>query len=156
MGYGDERLTSIGDGFAKIRPENLALIGIRSFEPEELHLLKRLHVRIYMMDEVRRRGLDVIFKEAIEIATKNTAGYGVSFDLDSIDPLFAPAVGTPVDGGLDPKEFLENLHHFETAPPLAFELAEYNPLLDVENKSFNLIRQLLQALPSTQLTKFSQ
>ncbi len=146
LGYGDKRLTTIGDPFPKVRPKNLAMIGIRSFEPAELRFLNQLNVRIYMMDEIERRGLAVVLHEAIEIVSKNTAGYGVSFDLDSLDPAAAPAVGTPVDKGLNPEELLDALHLFESHPPLAFELAEYNPLLDRNDKSFYIIEQLLQSL----------
>lgn len=51
-----------------------------------------------------------------------------------------PAVGTPEPGSLDPCELLNAFHHFENAPPLAFELTEYNSLLDSEDKSFHLIQ----------------
>jgi arginase len=143
LGKGDERLTSIGGSFPKVRPENVVLIGIRSFETGEAALLKELNIRIFYMEEIFEKGLEAVFKEALEIVSRNTFGYGISFDLDSIDPATVSAVGTPVDGGIDPEEFFQSLSIFQQYPPLAFELVEYIPSLDSKFQSLNFIQQLL-------------
>lgn len=144
LGHGEKSLTQIGDSFPKVKPENLVLMGIRSFEKGEAELLNALNVRIYYMDEVTDRGFQTVFKEALEIVSRNTAGFGVSFDLDSIDPKDAPAVGTPVPGGIDAEEFLHALRLFEEFPPLGFELVEFNPSLDQDNRSLGLIQKILE------------
>jgi len=64
----------------------------------------------------RRAGLHAVLHEALEIVTQNTAGYGISFDLDSIDPEFVQAVGTPVRGGIHPQDFLHFLPALESSP----------------------------------------
>lgn len=144
LGHGEKSLTQIGDSFPKVKPENLVLMGIRSFEKGEAELLNALNVRIYYMDEVADRGFQTVFKEALEIVSRNTAGFGVSFDLDSIDPKDAPAVGTPVPGGIGAEEFLHALRLFEEFPPLGFELVEFNPSLDQDNRSLELIQKVLE------------
>lgn len=146
LGHGNDALTKIGDASAKVKPENLVLIGIRSFEAGEEALLKALNVRIYFMEEVQMRGLSVVMKEALEIVTRNTVGFGVSFDLDSIDPEFAPGVGTPVANGIHPDEMLSALCLLRDFPPLAFEFVEYIPSLDKNLKSFQFIQQLLKTV----------
>ena len=88
--------------------------------------------------------------------TTNTINYspalplaqGVSFDLDSLDPSWTSAVGTPVPNGLNFQEFLACCALFQQTPPLAFELVEYNPSLDGDGKGFEVIREVLSAILS--------
>lgn len=148
LGYGDALLTHISDSLPKIKPENLVLIGIRSFEEGEAALLKKLNVRIYFMEEVISRGMEVVMREAIEIASRHTVGYGLSFDLDGIDPVFVSAVGTPVPNGVHPEELLSCFSELKQCPPIAFELVEYNPGLDVDLGSFSFIEQLMEVIKS--------
>ena len=144
MGYGDPRLTGVLTTKPKLLPENLVLIGIRSYESGEAALLHRLGVRIYFMDEVRKRGLKEVLQEAVAKVSQTTAGYGVSFDLDSLDPSRCPAVGTPVAGGLDPEELLASFSCFERLAPVAFEMVEYNPSLDKRGETARLLIPFLE------------
>ena len=64
LGHGDSRFTSLGEPGPKLKPENLCLIGIRSFEQGEANLLNDLGVKVYMMKEVQERGFATVFKEA--------------------------------------------------------------------------------------------
>lgn len=143
LGTGDPRFTSLGDSYAKLLPQNLVLIGIRSYEPEEARFLESLNVRIYFMDEVREKGIKSVLKEAQEHVLKNSIGYGVSFDLDSIDPSSINAVGTPAEHGLDPDEFLQAIPLLQERPPLAFEMVEYNPFLDPNEASLRYVEKVL-------------
>jgi len=144
LGYGDSRLTQILSDKPKIHPENLVLIGIRSYESGEANLLQSLGVRIYYIEEVKERGLQAVMEEAIDKVSKNTAGYGVSLDLDSMDPLYFSAVGTPVDNGLHPEELLACFSCFSSRPPVTFEIVEYNPFLDPDLKSAQLLLRILR------------
>lgn len=131
LGHGNPRLTGIGGAGPKLRPEDVCLIGVRSFEWGEAALLKSLGVRIYFMDEVHRRGLAEIFAEAWRLVTRNTAGCGISLDMDALDPLEEPGVGTPVADGLRREELIAALHTLRPDPRLrALEIVEYNPYVD--------------------------
>src|SRR3990167_1667833 len=66
MGYGYSSLTSILHHEPKIKPENICLIGVRSFESGEAALLKKLNVRIYFMDEINQRGCAAVLHEAVK------------------------------------------------------------------------------------------
>lgn len=147
MGYGYPSLTSILHVNPKIKPERVCLIGVRSYECGEAELLKRLNVRIYFMDEVKARGLKTIFKEAIEIISQNTIGYGVSLDLDSIDPIEAPAVDVPAEDGLHAKELSNEIIEISDDPKLiALEIAEFDPSRDVDNKTEKIILDLMKGM----------
>jgi arginase len=139
LGYGDPRFTRLSP---RLNPRNVALIGIRSFESAEEALLKRLGVRIYYMQEVKERGFQAVLKEAEELVSLHTTGYGISFDLDGIDPTFVPAVGTPVPDGLDPKELLGGLSQLKKRP-LALEIVEYIPSLDPQRQALSLIQKMV-------------
>jgi len=147
LGYGAPELTHIMDVQPKIKPENLSLIGIRSFEIEEAELLKRLNVRIYNMDEVQQRGIEVILQEAIVRAKLGTAGYGLSIDIDSIDPNDAPGTGVPEPNGIHAqnlKKALRQLQHDEKL--LGVEIAEFDPHHDHNHKTQKIIKELLLSI----------
>ena len=127
----------------QIRPDNLVIIGVRSFEEEEERLLNSLKVKIFYIDEVRTKGLDKIFKEAISIVNKHTKYFGVSLDLDSIDPKYAPGVGSPEQNGLSWFELKNNLPIiFSDANFSALEITEFNPELDINDKTAEIILQI--------------
>ena len=131
LGHGETALTHIDGAEAKLRPEQVCLIGVRSFEAGEAALLHRLGVRVFDMDEIRRRGLAGVFDEALAIVQQGTAGFGVSVDLDALDPEEEPGVGTPVPGGLHRAELAEALSRLRGDPAfVAMEIVEYNPRRD--------------------------
>ncbi len=131
LGHGEAALTSIDGAEAKLLPEHVCLIGVRSYEAGEAALLHRLGVRVFEMDEVRRRGLATVFDEALAIVRQGTAGFGVSVDLDALDPEEEPGVGTPVPGGLRRAELAAVLSRLRGDPGfMAMEIVEYNPRRD--------------------------
>ena len=146
LGHGDKRLSQILSNSPKVKPENMILIGIRSYEKGEADLLKNQKVRIYFIEEVQRRGFNACLEEAIKSLTERTVGYGISFDLDAIDPTQVDAVGTPVPNGIDANEAIASMELLADFPPLAFELVEYNPDLDVKLETFQFTEQLLKTV----------
>jgi arginase len=132
-------------GEAVIDPRHFCVVGARSFEDDEHALLQRLGVRIITMAEVGRLGLEAAMAEALDIATSGTVAYGISIDLDAIDPADAPGVGTPVVGGLRAAELLAWLRGVADDPRLrALELAEFNPVVDKEQRTLELLLQILK------------
>ena len=147
LGVGDPRLTGIAGAGAKLLPQDVCLIGVRSFESEEAALLEKLGVRIFFMDEIKRRGLRAVFVEALALVRRHTSGYGISIDLDALDPLEEPGVGSPVPGGLlrvDLTDALRLAHGDDKL--LALEIVEYNPYLDEHFVTARAIHDLCQSL----------
>ena len=146
LGFGDERLTGLADG-ASLLPQRVCLIGVRSFETGEATLLRRLGVRVFFMPEVARRGLAAVMREALAIATAGTAGFGVTLDLDALNPKDAPGVGSPVRGGFRTAELMAALALLHGHPALAgVEIAEYNPQRDRYGITASLASELLLAM----------
>lgn len=131
LGYGEPALTDIAYPGAKLMPANVCLIGTRSFEAGEAALLEKLGVRVYGMTEIRERGFATVFDEAIRQITQNTTGFGISLDLDALDPQEEPGVGSPAPGGLFRSELSDALGTLHRNPRfLALEIVEYNPYRD--------------------------
>jgi arginase len=67
----------------------------------------------------------------VAIAAGAPGGYGITLDLDVIDPRDAPGVGTPAPGGMSAHELIEALAPVAADARLrALEIAEYNPRRD--------------------------
>ena len=144
MGFGEESLTECGGAGAKLRAQNLCIVGVRSFEAEEKRFLADHGVRIFYMEEVRRRGFAAVLGDALELVQAQTAGFGVSIDLDVIDPLEAPGVGTPVSRGIGAGALRDAMRNLGAHPRLAgIELAEFNPARDEDGKTARVAIELL-------------
>jgi arginase len=146
MGHGVPELTGIARHGPPLRPENLCLIGVRSYEPGEQGLLQRLGVRVIDMTELKRVGLRAATEEALAIARRGTVGFGISIDMDALDPVEAPGVGSPVAGGLGGAQLADALrlaHGDERL--LGVEIAEYDPTLDDHWRTEDQLRRLLAA-----------
>ena len=76
---------------------------MRSLDEGERALIRELDVRVYTMSEIDRRGVEQVMADALEFLSGEPFLH-VSFDLDAVDPMFAPGVGTPVRGGLSYRE----------------------------------------------------
>jgi arginase len=145
LGEDDDPLYGLASGV--LDPGNVSLVGVRSFEAEEADRLERLGVRVFMMDEVRSRGLRTVLDEALAIAASGTACYGISIDLDAVAPEEAPGVGTPVAGGIPAAELVDAMRSIGRAPQLAaVELVEYCPPLDAQGRSARIAVDLLEAV----------
>src|SRR5262249_6373818 len=113
---------------------------------EEAERLKRLGVRVFFMEEIRRRGLAAVFAEALAIVRGRTAAFGISVDLDVVTPEELPHVGTPVIDGLASAELARALEGIGADARLAaLELVEYSPRLDAEGSSARVAVELLAA-----------
>lgn len=147
LGFGHTSLTHLYSGQPKINPENIAIIGARSFEIEETELLKQLGVKIFYMKEVVARGFHDCFLDAQKWVKRNTDHYGISFDLDVIDPKFAPGVGSPEPDGIHTEEVILAFKSLKADQHFcAFELVELNPFLDKDNKTLNLGLSIIQSI----------
>lgn len=147
LGYGYPTLTGLLYTEPKFKPENVCLIGVRSFESGEEALLKRLNVRVYFMEEVTRRGLPEVMREAVSHVNRYTVGYGVTIDIDSVDPEDAPGVDVPEENGLHGQELCEVIKEIADDHRLiATEVVEFDPLHDKQDRTEILIAKLISII----------
>lgn len=151
LGYGDARLTEIGGFSPKVRWDRAVLIGARDVDTTERPLVRESGIRVFTMREIDEQGIVAVLEEALAIVTEGTLGFHVSWDMDFVDPNYAPGVGTPVRGGVNYREghlALEIVS--DTDGMIAMDCVETNPILDDRNRTGILGMELiLSALGKT-------
>ena len=144
LGQGAPELTGIGGFSPKVLPQHTVIIGARSVDPGEREMVKALGVRVYTMSELDERGMAEVIEEALDIASRNTAGFHVTMDMDFLDPFYAPGVGTPERGGATYREAHLAMEKIaDSGRVLSVEVTEVNPLLDTANQTAQLAVELI-------------
>ena len=77
---------------------------------------------------VHRNGVQAVIDKALEIVGDNKTY--LTFDIDCIDPAFAPGTGTPVAGGLSTAQALEILRHLKGVDFVGMDVVEVSPPYD--------------------------
>lgn len=151
LGRGAPELVNVAGFGPKLDPKLCAHIGARDVEPGERALIHELGIRFFTMREIDERGMSPCIDEAIEIASQGTGGYAVTFDVDALDPDFAPGSGTLVPGGLTYRESHLAMEKIaEAGGMISLELVELNSVLDVSNKTAKIgVQLVLSALGKT-------
>lgn len=151
LGHGTPELTSIGGFAPKLDPKYCAHVGARDVDAGERELIKQLGIRFFTMREIDERGMSACMDEAIAIASRASAGYAVTFDVDALDPNDAPGSGTLVRGGLTYREAHLAMERIaEAGGMISLEVVEINTALDVNNKTGELgVELILSGLGKT-------
>lgn len=138
-GRGPDELVRLGGHVPAVDPSRVCVVGARSIDGSEREVVREAGLRVFTMTEVDERGMARCMDEAMERAGEGTAGYLLSFDLDVLDPLVAPGVGTPVAGGITYREaHLACEKVARSGRMVAMEMVELNPVLDLENRTARL------------------
>ncbi|HEX3184058.1 MAG TPA: arginase [Pyrinomonadaceae bacterium] len=151
LGYGAPELTNVAGFAPKLDPSLCVHIGARDIDPGERELIRKLGMRFFTMREIDERGMSACMDEAIKIASRGSGGYGVTFDVDALDPGDAPGSGTLVRGGLTYRESHLGMEKIAEAGGMRYlEIVEINTALDVNNKTAELgVELILSALGKT-------
>lgn len=122
----------------------IVYIGVRTLDPAEAEALRQSKATVFSMHEVDRYGMREVMARAIDILTTGTDGIHVSFDIDALDPLYAPGSGTPYSGGLSDREAHLALELLAEADVVtSMEMVEVNPILDEHNRTGELAANLI-------------
>ena len=136
---GPDRLQKLAGFSPAVHPGNVCVLGVRDVDQYEKEVVQESGIRVFTMAEIDERGMAACMDEAIARVTSGTAGFHLSFDLDGVDPMIAPGVGTPVSGGLTYREaHLVCEKAARSAKLVSLEVVELNPVLDAENKTGRL------------------
>ncbi|SCU82915.1 LADA_0C08658g1_1 [Lachancea dasiensis] len=114
-----------------LKPNKIAYIGLRDVDEGEKKILKEHNIKAYSMYHVDRYGLNGVIEMALQsINPDGKSPIHLSYDVDAVDPLYIPATGTPVRGGLTLRESLFLAERIaETGRLIALDLVECNPAL---------------------------
>ncbi|MBA3012172.1 MAG: arginase [Proteobacteria bacterium] len=142
IGEGHPSLVNVGRPGMKVAPENVVLIGQRDLDPEEKKRLKKSGITIFTMRDIDEQGISSVANKAV-MKFAHLKRIHLTLDMDALDPLEAPGVGTPVPGGISYREahlLMEILA--DSGKVASMDLVEVNPILDVANKTAELAVEL--------------
>jgi len=132
-------------------PENTVVIGYRSEEENqeiELNNVKKMGVTVFSTEDIKNLGIKNVIDKAFHIATKDTTGVHISYDLDVIDPKLAPGVSVPEENGITENEAYliadAVLNHIDNIKSL--DLVEYNPTNDIDDKTKTIALNILNKI----------
>ncbi|HEY3120940.1 MAG TPA: arginase [Vicinamibacteria bacterium] len=147
LGLGEPSLVGLGGPPPMVDGSRAAVVGLRDVDTSERENVKTTGIGAFTMRDIDEHGMRFVMEEAIKRATTGTAGIHVSFDLDGMDPDYAPGVGTPSPGGISYREAhlaMEMLA--DSGKLISAELVEVNPILDQRNRTARLGVELLTSL----------
>ena len=142
LGRGDEQLVQLARPGPVLRPQDVAVVGLRQLDPRERQALKRSGVTLLTMRDVDERGASEVAREALA-RLEHLPRLHVSLDVDVLDPGEAPGVGTAVQGGLTYREAQVMMEIIADSGRLSsMDIVEVNPILDHENRTAAMAVQL--------------
>lgn len=147
IGLGIPSLVNLGRPGAKVRAEDVVLLGTRDLDYDERGLLKGSGITVFTMREVDEQGIGAVVRTILDKTLKHARRIHVSLDMDSLDPREAPGVGTPAPGGLTHREaylIMELLH--DSGRICSMDIVEINPILDQKNYTSTVAVQLAASL----------
>ena len=146
-GYGLPELTNLYYEGTKVDPKNVCFVGCRDLDPGEKEVMRQAGVTVFTMSDIDRYGFSAILKKVIVFFKSRVDIVHVSFDMDVLDPMFAPGTGIPLPAGLSNREALLLMEEMaETKMVRSAEIVEVNPVLDIRNQTAILAVELAARL----------
>lgn len=135
-GLGLPDLTNLYFEGQKVDPHNICFVGCRDLDPGEKVLMKKAGVTVFTMSDIDRQGFSEIVKKVLKFFETHADWIHVSFDMDVLDPMYAPGTGIPLPGGLTNREALLLMEEMASIGKVkSAEIVEVNPILDVRNQT---------------------
>ena len=130
--------------FARIMEEGLAKrlvqVGIRC-------------LNAHQQKQARRFGVEIHEAKALDVNSFDPALAGpvyISFDMDVLDPAFAPGISHFEPGGLSVRDVISIIHKIEV-PIVGADIVEYNPRRDIHNMTAMVAAKMIKEIGSRML-----
>ncbi len=146
LGRGPDELINIGSTGAKLKPAEAVILGARDLDDYERTALRESGVIVISMRDIDELGAAAAAHKALD-QLSHLSKVHISLDMDSLDPLEAPGVGTPVPGGLTYREAHLLMEIFSDSGKVSsLDIVEVNPILDTRNSTAKLGVELAASL----------
>lgn len=111
-------------------PKRVCQIGIRgsTYDQEDRDFARSVGIRVIPIEEFHARGVEDVMAEAREIVGQGETY--ISYDIDFIDPAFAPGTGTPEIGGPNSYQALQVVRELKGVKVVGADLVEVSPPFD--------------------------
>jgi arginase len=145
-GYGPKELIELSGQIPAVSPSIFRQIGVRSIDPYEKLFAQKVGLETYDMKYINKFGIQQAIEQSLRNITPDTHLH-VSFDVDFLDPMIAPGVGTAVQGGLtypDAQLCMELIA--KTRCMASLDIVELNPAFDRYNQTAQVTVNLMESL----------
>ncbi len=130
--------------------DNILHVGARAFVKEELEFLKEHNIKTISDRQVREGEGPRILKE---FASSFDSMY-TSFDLDVLDPAYAPGVGNPEAAGMTSRELFDLIYSLENINVTGVDIVELNPQYD-NGATASIAAKIMSTLIAMNLTRLN-
>ena len=127
-----------------IDPRDVCMVGLRSWEDQEIDLIENGGLNVYTAAMVAERGMNSV---AVSVRSKLSLcdAVHISLDIDCLDPAFAPGTGIPESGGLTSREVITLIKSLQGLPLVGLDLVEVSPPLDPsESTIFAALKMIME------------
>jgi agmatinase len=115
---------------AGLSQEDICLVGLRSWEAQEIDLIENGKMHVFTAAHVAEQGMQAVAAEVRRVLSACDSVH-ISFDIDALDPSAAPGTGIPDYGGLTMREALILLKALQGLPLAGLDVVEVAPPLDL-------------------------
>jgi len=122
-------------------PERTIQIGIRGGAEYLWEFSRDAGMTVVYAEDVATRGVAAVIEQALQVVGDGPTY--ISFDVDSVDPGFAPGTGTPEAGGLTPREVLAILRGLRGINVIGADVVEVAPQYDATTNTAQIAAQVL-------------
>lgn len=146
LGKGSPELVNVGRPGPKVLPHHVVMIGVRDLDREEKKMLRDSGVTIFTMRDIDEYGMHAVLVKTLK-KLESLDKIHISLDMDVMDPISAPGVGTPSHGGLTYREgqlIMETIA--DSGKLLSADIMEINPILDVGNQTAKMAVSMAASL----------
>ncbi len=112
-----------------LMPQDVCLMGVRSWEDQEVDLIEHGGLNVYTAASVAESGIHAVAREVHEHLAQCDAVH-ISLDIDCLDPAFAPGTGIPDAGGLTSREVITLIKSLKGLPLAGLDVVEVAPPID--------------------------
>lgn len=147
LGYGYPLFRKVGYDAPKVKSENVVLVGTRELDPGEYEFLKDHGIKVYSMNDIFRMGIEQVITEVLYHLGKKCDGVHLSFDMDVLDPFYAPGVRTPCKKGITLSDTILAMQTMARSRLItSVEFVEVNPNLDIDHRTARNLVKLAESL----------
>ncbi len=112
-----------------IEPHDVCMVGLRSWEGQEIDLIENSGLHVYSAAVVAERGIRNV-ADSVRNILNDCDAIHISIDIDCLDPAFAPGTGIPEAGGLTTREVITLLKTLQGLPLVGLDVVEVSPPID--------------------------
>ena len=130
----------VNDVLSNIEIASSVQIGIRTPEQEELDNIKKYHLEVITPFDIQKHGIKLVTNSVLHRLGDKVY---VSFDMDCVDPAYAPGVSVPVPMGLNSTDAVYLLKEIVKKGIVGMDIMEVCPSFDVKDRTSHLASRII-------------